>query len=183
MNILKYTNQLINEGYIFSDKTISIDLDKFESGSMNKLFIVGLSGSGKTTLGIHLGKVYNAEYFDTDDIPGESDEKRLKILKEIINRKDRTIIGGALIIKSHSRNYISSEILMNTPVIFLGKSSLKSTLDALIRNVKDSRDGVNKGIFRKLKVNIKKLQPMLDRFKEARIKIGGNVQELKVPRL
>ena len=187
MNILECTNQLINEGYVFSDKTISIDLDKFESGSMNKLFIVGLSGSGKTTLGIHLGKVYNAEYVDTDDIVGESDQTRVAVLKKIIdNPSKKYIIGGALIIKSYYRDYISSDILMTTPVLLLGKSTLKSTIDAFARNIKDkrkNRGNIDRSVLRKLKVNIKKLQPMINKFKEDRIKAGGDVQEFKVPRL
>ncbi len=39
--------QYIQEGYLFSDKTISIDLNKFESGESNKLIVMGLSGSVK----------------------------------------------------------------------------------------------------------------------------------------
>lgn len=186
-NILNYTNRLIQEGYIFSDKTISIDLDKFESGESNKLFIIGLSGGGKTTLGKHLAKKYKAKYIDTDDILGDSDEIRIKELKVVLNNNKKMIIGGALIIKSYHRDYLPQKLLMNTPVIILGKSILKSTLDAFIRNVKDKRENrqgkISKDPLKKLKVNIKKLQPMFINFREDRIKAGGNLQEFKVPKL
>ena len=57
---------ILFESKIFSDKTISVDLHKFESGEADKLFIIGMSGSGKTTLGEHLAKQYKCKYYDTD---------------------------------------------------------------------------------------------------------------------
>lgn len=52
-NITKY---ILNEGYVLSDKTISVNLDKFESGESNKLLIIGVCGSGKTTWAEFLSK-------------------------------------------------------------------------------------------------------------------------------
>jgi len=50
MMINEYLQQ-IQEGYLFSDKTISVNLDDFESGKNNKLIVVGVLGSSKSTVG------------------------------------------------------------------------------------------------------------------------------------
>lgn len=41
--------QILNEGYLFSDRDIFHNRDLWESGKSNICFITGLSGSGKTT--------------------------------------------------------------------------------------------------------------------------------------
>jgi len=46
---------------IISNKTISVNLDKFESNQSNNLLIIGLIGSGKTTLANYLAKKYNTK--------------------------------------------------------------------------------------------------------------------------
>jgi ABC-type proline/glycine betaine transport system ATPase subunit len=57
LDLLKESQQ-IQERYLLSDHTISIDLDKFESGESRKLVIAGLSGAGKSTLGRYLAEKY-----------------------------------------------------------------------------------------------------------------------------
>jgi len=49
---LKY----IQEGYLLSDKNVSVNLKDFESGEKNKLLIIGVMGSGKTTWAEFLSK-------------------------------------------------------------------------------------------------------------------------------
>ena len=158
MNILKYTHNLINEGYIFSDKTISIDLDKFESGEKDKLFIMGLSGTGKSTLGEYLAKKYNVKFIDMDYF-NDSPES-------VIDSPTRQVIVGIG----------GRKELLNNPIIFLGKAFFKSIVDATIRDKK-----YHKFLY-KLKKNFGRIEDF-NKFKESRIKAGGNVQEFKVPNL
>jgi hypothetical protein len=194
MSILENINQLIQESQIFSDKTISIDLDKFESGRVNKLFIVGLSGAGKTTLGIHLGKVYDCEFYDTDNIhwqlkgipKGEEFHKLWEEkTKERFNLPIRQVIGGVGI-DAAFRTFKKGpmrDIVMKTPIIFIGKSVLMSSIDASIRDMpwNPEKSRIKKFIHR-LPKNIKHNKPLED-FKKARIKAGGKVKEFKVPEL
>ena len=58
----EYLNQ-IQEGYLFSDKTISVNLKHFEQLGEHKLLIVGVLGSGKTSLGEYLAKKYKVDFF------------------------------------------------------------------------------------------------------------------------
>ena len=90
--------QNIQEGYIFSDKTISIDLDKFISGESNKLIIAGLSGGGKTTLCRYLAEKYNAECYETDDCSRFLTEDEFKLF---VNDEEfkKQILGGVTPIK------------------------------------------------------------------------------------
>ena len=44
------------------------NLEKFENGNCNVLFITGFSGSGKTTLGEELSCKYNCSLVELDDI-------------------------------------------------------------------------------------------------------------------
>ncbi len=60
-----YLGYLI-EGYVLSDKDLSVNLDKFEDGSMKKLLIFGPCGSGKSTTGRVLSKKYNVPFLEID---------------------------------------------------------------------------------------------------------------------
>lgn len=57
---------VLNEGLIFSGKDIALNIDDFESGKSNILFITGLAGSGKTTLAGTLEEQYGAEVVSLD---------------------------------------------------------------------------------------------------------------------
>ena len=57
----------IQEGILFNKKTLSYDLDLFQSGKSNKLFIMGLPGAGKTTISHQLEKKYKIPVYHTDD--------------------------------------------------------------------------------------------------------------------
>jgi len=63
----KYLNS-IQEGYVLSDKTISINLSKFQSGIKKKLLVLGVSGSGKTTLGEKLAKQLKVKWISIDSL-------------------------------------------------------------------------------------------------------------------
>lgn len=57
---------VLDEGLIFSSKDIVRNIDDFESGKSNILFITGLAGSGKTTLAGTLEEQYGAEVISLD---------------------------------------------------------------------------------------------------------------------
>jgi DNA polymerase III delta prime subunit len=147
MKISNDIRNLIFESYIINDKTISVDLDKFESGKLKKLLISGLSGSGKTTLGKILSKKYNCLLIDTDDINTEISKKypddkfpssiRLPIFKDkflqLLNNNEKMIITGIGISRIFEKFPDYNYILLKQAFIFLGKSALKGAWDAAIR--------------------------------------------------
>ncbi len=206
------TKYRLQEGYLLSDKTISIDLDKFESGESNKIILVGVSGAGKTTLGNYLAKKYNCIYNELDkcckkvltheeyrnyilDLSSAADKdifKKfwIKCFKPSLLTNKKQIIEGALF-----QSYImfpSTRPLVNKfPVIILGKSSLRAVYDRTQRTLRKhkSQDKYNspKDILIKykkgLELNFKYLQKYVNLFKKERIKAGGEVKEFKVPNL
>lgn len=138
---------LINESYIFSNKTISVDLDKFESGEINKILLCGLSGSGKTSTGLYLQNKYNIPLLDTDDIqkpvndqyPRDQYSAEFRFNKfneqfnKIITNNDRLIIAGVGISLTYDFDKTNKGLILNNSFIFLGKSALKSSWDAYMR--------------------------------------------------
>lgn len=120
---------LINESYIFSNKTISVDLDKFESGEINKLLISGFSGSGKTVTGNYLSKKYNVPLYDTDTMEGSE-------FVELLSNNNKLIISGVKISKKYREDENVKPIIIKQSFIFLGKSALKAAFDGWNRNRK-----------------------------------------------
>lgn len=55
---------------IFSGKDIYLNYDKWTSGEINKLLIIGMSGSGKSTLSRKLADKFDCAYIDTDKFRG-----------------------------------------------------------------------------------------------------------------
>jgi len=202
----------IQEGYLFSDKTISIDLDKFENGESKKLIVVGLSGGGKSTLAYHLAKKYNAFHNDLDKcgkenmsneeyyefIMNPNSPKNPKIFRNLYincfkpnmlsNRKE--ILDGP-IFQSYYLLPKSRELINKYPVIILGKSALKAVWDRTQRTLRkqyaQEKYNTNKDKYEKYKrgliLNFKYLQKYLNTFRKERIKAGGNVKKFKVPNL
>jgi len=117
----------LQEGYIVSDKTISVDLDKFESGENNKLLILGNSGSGKTTIGNQLSKEYNVPVLNTDE-----DFKSDKHFLDTLKNNKRLIIEGIDVITIPEKYY--KTLLYNQSMIIMGMSALKAGIKAGIRN-------------------------------------------------
>lgn len=58
--------QNINEGYIINKNDIELNLDKWNKGNNNILYVTGLSGSGKTTISDEYAKKYNAVVCELD---------------------------------------------------------------------------------------------------------------------
>lgn len=63
-----YNNYFSTENLFINRLDESYNLDKFENGSTNVLFITGFSGSGKTTLGEELSYKYKCALVELDDI-------------------------------------------------------------------------------------------------------------------
>lgn len=65
---------IINENYhinIFTNgKDIYLNFDKWKSGEITKIIIIGLSGSGKSTLGRKIAQEYNCPYVELDKFRG-----------------------------------------------------------------------------------------------------------------
>jgi len=118
----------IHEGYLLSDTTISIDLEKFERGKIKKLLIVGPSGSGKSTLGEFLSKKYKSSYIDTDSFHGN----KQKFISHIKSNK-REIIEGMYTVELYLKDDTVKRILSNLPIILLGDSALKSIINSMER--------------------------------------------------
>ncbi len=132
-NLDKYLYQ-IQEGTIFSDKTISIDLHKFKSGEKDKLLIVGFAGSGKTTLGRRLAKKYKCKYFELDDCWEEEGFLECSYNKIKVS-KGKAVIEGSDIITNYFENYRNlKEFIIEQPIIILGKSFMLSLFRALKRD-------------------------------------------------
>jgi hypothetical protein len=136
----KYINY-IQEGYMISNKTISIDLDKFESGESNVLLIAGLPAAGKTTLGYKLEKKYNAKLVRSDWCLSEKlsiDKKKYKdpevcyrdSFNIALKSNKRYIIEGVLVywscIKEDNTLHSFFNQCKNTPTIILGTSVIKT---------------------------------------------------------
>lgn len=196
-NILNNYLHFIQEGLFFSDETISIDLDKFESGESNKLLIIGLLGGGKSTLGKYLSKKYNCKYQDLDDcikIAKEySDEKYNQAKKfyscvlSFLKNKDRIILEGFPLIETWRlyEGKSNENFILKCPTIILGKSSLESSYDAIKRDKQNHPDYDFKQLFLfgLLKKNFSILPKLIEKFKQKRIGKNSNVQKFIIPKL
>ena len=121
----------LQEGYLLSDKTISVNLDQFVSGKKKKLLIIGVPGSGKTSLGQHLVKKYRVEEFVTDT-------HWKKMLAGIKSNK-RSIVEGAGLAILYKKEASWRKVIIKQPMIILGMSAIKAGLRA------DKRDGLLPG--------------------------------------
>jgi len=178
-NYLKF----LQEGYILSNKSISVNLPEFENKTFDTLLIVGVSGSGKTTLGKYLSKKYKAKYYSTDDLFNR--EKLLTMdqrwntimtqLPKLLEKKERKIIEGVSLIGYMyiKKQTTVSKKMWTYPVIILGKSAFRGSIDAYQR-------GKNFSILKNFKVFMKQL----NRFKQDRSNIPGSIVELfDVPKI
>ena len=80
---------VIKEEMIFSKKDIVVNIDDFDSGKSNILFITGLSGSGKTTMSSELCEQYGATKLSLDffqNYHSIQDDPKFSIIKS--TRKD-----------------------------------------------------------------------------------------------
>lgn len=204
--------RFLQEGYLFSGRTISIDLDKFESGESKKLIVVGLSGGGKSSLGIHLSKKHNCFHNELDLCSKQNmsheeyynfimdplSPSNAKIFKQLYNKcfkpallsNKKEILDGP-IFQTYALNPDTRSLINKYPVIILGKSALRSVWDRTQRTLRkqyaQEKYNTKKDIYLKYKrgliLNFKYLQKYINQFKDIRIKAGGNVQEFNVPKL
>lgn len=80
-----------------SGQDVYVNYDKWTSGKINKLFIIGLSGSGKSTLGNRLAEQFNCDVVHTDRFRGNvhySDEDLYKIDPVVYRYFDTVWKGG-----------------------------------------------------------------------------------------
>jgi hypothetical protein len=117
-NVVENYLQSIQEGYIFSEKTISVNLHLFENGTKNKLIITGVPGSGKTSLLHYLLKKYNVNDFVSDDSWG-------KTLEGLTSSK-RTIVEGGGFLILYKEEVSWRKMMLDTPMILMGMSAIKS---------------------------------------------------------
>ena len=141
----------IQDGYIFSDKTLSINLDKFENKQIKKLLIFGPCGSGKSTIGRILSKKYNVPLLETDTMywkmrqnaakSGLPRKERKEMIKDVeaklikmLSNNKRMIIEGVDWIKIYKKNINLKPLLLKQGMIILGLSALKGAIRAGKRN-------------------------------------------------
>jgi adenylate kinase family enzyme len=189
-NIIKNYLSLIQEGYLFSDKTISIDLNKFESGESNTLLVVGLIGSGKTTLGNYLAKEYKAQSLHTDKciawtIAEHPPNKKLiseyyKCILKMINSNKKSVVEGTGLIDL----MLDKKELFDYPMIIIGKSALASSIQSMLRNRKNKEEKFWRLISIHTRLNFKTFYKKILEVRKERLKIPGAViEEYKVPKL
>lgn len=163
----------LNEGYLFSDKTISVNLDDFASGKKNNLLILGVSGAGKTTIGKKLADKYNAKLFKADE-----DFRSVSHIADTIKSNKRTIIEGIdLVVMYDNEKY--RKLILNQSMIVMGKAALKGGIQAGIRNKKQGMS--SKEILRLVKINFKWIEKPLKKLrKELQLKYGDKVKEFSL---
>jgi adenylate kinase family enzyme len=204
MLIQQYLDYL-QEGYVFSNKTVSIDLDKFISGEKKKLIIAGLSGSGKSTLCGYLAKKYKAECFETDRCGSKIVHKDkhfgaqnppIKMLKEVfyegwvkcikpqLKTNKRQVVEGGMVWQGYLFFPEVRKEIRDYPIIILGHSALKSSFGVMQRLTKKHNLSYS---IKKIPIvyarNFSLLSKMLDTFRDKRISTGGDIQKFKLPKL
>lgn len=133
MSIIQEIKELIIESHIFPDKTMSVDLHKFESDEANKLIIlapINISSGNKSA------KKYNAQFINDEIIYNNSDELNFlkNFLHEIVSTKKQVIssIQFAYIYNEETYDYydyrINDTVFLNNSFIFFKNSTLKQLL-------------------------------------------------------
>ena len=144
----------IQEGYLFSDKTLSVRLKDFESGKNKKLLVFGPCGSGKSTLGEKLSKKYNVpllsidqmfwskkyQFKDEVDLPKKKRKKqttaiRNALIKMLSNNK-RIVIEGVNWIDIYRDHKNNRPLILKQSLIILGLSSWRAGIRAGKRNMR-----------------------------------------------
>ena len=163
------------EGYLISDKTISVNLSEFESGISKKLLIIGVPGSGKTSLGRYLAKKYNVQQFVSDD--------HWKKMKDALTNSKKAVIEGAGLANLYSVEESWRKMIINKPMIIMGLSAIKAGLRADVRDgmlpatVKDKKD-----VFYFMRKNTLYWEKLLGRLRKDIKKIpNAEIKEYKLP--
>jgi len=164
------------EGYLLSDKTISVNLSEFESGKENKLIIIGLPGSGKTSLGEYLAKKYRAKDIVSDD--------HWKVMRDGLTNSKRTIVEGAGLADLYYKDQSWRDLIINKPMILIGMSAIKAGFRA------DKRDGMfpstvknKKDMYYFIRKNLSYWEKVLKYLRKDVMKIpNADIKEYKIPK-
>lgn len=175
MRLDPITQYILNEGYILSDKNISVNLKDFESGKKKKLIIIGLPGSGKTSIGEYLVKKYKVKEFISD--------QGWEVSKKGLLSPNRTILESAgFVYMVHEPKW--KKVVLSYPLILMGMSAIKAGYRA------DRRDGLLPGqakdwkdTFHFIRDNIKEFEGKYKILRKEALSIpGADIQEFKVPK-
>jgi ABC-type dipeptide/oligopeptide/nickel transport system ATPase subunit len=156
-------------------RSIAIDFDKFLNGG--RLFIIGFSGSGKTTVGRQLAKKYKVSFGSLSICWSNNPDidKAFQCMKEVI--KDGCRIAEVMYLMLDSMKDVR-HILLTEACVIMGKSQLKSSMDAGIRDKKD-RNIQFTIAFRDAWSNNQSLVKDIESFREARMKTAVEIKLLK----
>lgn len=168
----------LQEGYVFSDKTISVNLDKFENGTNKKLLIVGVLGSGKSDLAEFLSKKYKVS------VDPSSDQGYDLMIPALKNSK-RMILEGAQLALMYKEEPSIRKLIQNQSIILLGMSAIKAGLRG------DKRDGTIpgkvkdwKGLYIITRGNLTYFQKYISYMRKDILKLPGvDIQEFIVPKM
>lgn len=173
MNILTEYLRFLHEGYLLSDKTISVNLSRFESRQSNKLLILGMAGAGKTTLGKLLSKKYKVPLMSTD-----RDFKSEAHIYKVIRNNERLIIEGIDLVYSY-KFPMRRRIIVEQPMIILGMAALRAGIRAGIRNKNAGMSATE--ILRLIKTNIQHLEKPMKLLRNDLMKNPNNeIKEYKI---
>ena len=167
----------IQENIFFNKKSMSYDLNQFQSGKYKKLFIMGLPGAGKTTISHQLEKKYKIPVYHTDDcshktlkhLKAKLPNKNIKKAKHIIQAHNMTpeqfwwkVYKDCIepLIKSNKKMIIEGTLfswymrfpnirayLLQYPTIILGKSVVNSAIDRARRE----KESIIKKLYKELR--------------------------------
>ena len=196
------TQYIINEGYVLSDKTISVNLSEFESGKNNKLLVIGVMGSGKTTWAEHLAKRMKVKWRSIDSMyyalhkkyfkgkPGIPENKRalnIMVRKEVIKilqGNERLIMEGVDFIDIYREQPGYRKLMLKQSMILMGMSSLRGGIRGGQRNM--SREGGEgwRELYWMPKINMKELESTLKLLRKDAKKIpGAKIEAYEIPSL
>lgn len=174
---------------IRNKKTIAVNLEKFDSGESNIIFIVGESGSGKSAASNYLSKKYNIPIYSTDEFFWDNRElidtdhdlyksKRRTYENNLSTTSERCIVEGSGVCRMNKENVLYQSM------IIMGRSGLIGAIYAGRRNVAKK---VNTGKFFPefwiaFKVNSTKLSKCVREFRRIVMKDNKyKVSDFKIP--
>ena len=195
--------QYLLEGYLMSDKTISIDMDKFISGESNKLIIAGLSGGGKSTLCRIMAKKPGVGCFETDNCGSFLSDLRSKAdwdpkalpPKEVFKKAYidcvrprlkngiKEILDGGIVWETYLFYPQFRKELNKYPAIIFGASSLRSSIQVLKRRKDVGKKTGPAALWKIFLRNFVQLNKMLEEFRRLRLKAGGEIKEFVIPKI
>jgi len=197
-NMIDPITEYILEGYMFSDKTISVNLDDFISSKKNHLLIVGVMGSGKTTVGENLAKKMKVKWYSLDsfwwrikekhfkdktykELSQEENDKLFELFEQnvfkLLRSNEKSIIEGINLMSPKFR-----PLVMKQSMIILGVSSIIGGIRAGKRNrERGDDDGTWRLLYWMPIKNIKKVEPLIKKLRKDVEKIPNvDIKDYKI---